>query len=36
MRCPDKTEPEFFLLMALLLVPFAYSAIGTVLARSGR
>lgn len=35
MRRPDKTEFEFFLLMALLLVPFAYFAIRTMLALLG-
>jgi hypothetical protein len=36
MRRTDKADLEFFLKMVLLLVPFASSAIGTVLARSGR
>jgi len=35
MRRPDKTEMEFFLLMVLLLVPFAYFAIRTLLALLG-
>jgi hypothetical protein len=32
MHRPDKPELEFFLLMVLLLVPFAWVVIGTVLA----
>ena len=32
---PDKTELEFFVLMVLLVVPFAYFAIRTVLALLG-
>jgi hypothetical protein len=35
MRRPDKTEMEFFVLAVLLLVPFAYFAIRTVLALLG-
>jgi hypothetical protein len=35
MRRPDKTEVEFILLMMLLLVPFAYYAIKTMLALLG-
>jgi hypothetical protein len=35
MRRPDKTEMEFFLLMVLLLVPFAYYAIRALLAIFG-
>jgi hypothetical protein len=35
MRRPDKTEVEFILLMMLLLVPFAYYAIRTMLALLG-
>jgi hypothetical protein len=35
MRRPDKTELEFFLLMVLLLVPFGYMAIRTLLALVG-
>ncbi len=35
MRRPDKAEMEFFLLMALLLVPFLYYAIRTVFALLG-
>ena len=32
---PDKTEMEFFLLMMLLVVPFGYFVIRTVLALVG-
>lgn len=35
MRRPDKTEPEFFLLMVLIGVPFAWVVIRTVLALIG-
>jgi hypothetical protein len=35
MRRPDKTEMEFFLLMVLVLVPFAWVVIRTVLAILG-
>ena len=35
MRRPDKTELEFFLLMVLLVVPFAWVVIRTVLALIG-
>jgi hypothetical protein len=35
MRRPDKTELEFVILMACLVVPFAYLAIRTVLALVG-
>jgi hypothetical protein len=35
MRRPDKTELEFVMLMAVLVVPFAYFAIRTVLALAG-
>jgi hypothetical protein len=35
MRRPDETELEFFLLMVLLVVPFAYFAIRTLLALAG-
>jgi hypothetical protein len=35
MRRPDKTEIEFFVLMVLLLVPFGYMVIRTLLALVG-
>jgi hypothetical protein len=35
MRRPDKTEMEFFLLMVLIGVPFAWVVIRTVLAFVG-
>jgi len=35
MRRPDKTEMEFFLLMVLIGVPFAYVVIRTALAILG-
>lgn len=35
MRHPDKTEIEFFLLMVLLVVPFGYVVIRTLLALVG-
>jgi hypothetical protein len=35
MRRPDKTELEFFLLMVLLVVPFAFLVLRTVLALVG-
>ena len=35
MRRPDKTEMEFFLLMVLLAVPFAWVVIRTMLALLG-
>jgi hypothetical protein len=34
-RRPDKTEMELFVLMALLMLPFAYFAIRTLLALVG-
>jgi hypothetical protein len=35
MRRPDKTEIEFVLLMVLLIVPFGYMMIRTLLALVG-
>jgi hypothetical protein len=35
MRRPDKTEIEFFVLMVVLLVPFGYTVIRTLLALVG-
>ncbi len=35
MRRPDKTELEFAILLFLVLVPFAYVVIRTVLAFAG-